>query len=202
MVHLRVLDSVRLVLTIDSWLATSLGYESDLAESEINSILLNLSQTLGDESEELTQQKMSEVALRRLQITRHVAASQTTDPAEIERGMASLMQWYQSVPERMSLANLVQGRTEHMTWGQQGALFLSHTMYLGAVVLLHRSAILLVAENRLRDLSTTTWSSNDHRLQEHEARAVDAARSMVRIFVLLGFDTERASLPMRCWLSL
>lgn len=183
-----------------SWLSTSLGYNPDLSKHETEHVIFPVL-SIDENTDDSTQSKISQVALHKAQVLKETCGPVLASADTIESQMAKLDDWYQSLPSSMTLRSLLTQDSTPLTGAQQGSLLLAHAMYLGAVILLHRPVLAAMADSNLG----IEWSlENVSREQTpiYHSRCVEAARSSARIFILIGFGTERSNMHARCWLSM
>ncbi|OAP61103.1 hypothetical protein AYL99_03304 [Fonsecaea erecta] len=181
----------------ECWLSTSLGYTPDLGgEIEFPQPITVTAVGLQDDS--VTQVKAKEIIVLRARVCKATCGLEPPTEQIIEDHMTALEGWYQKLPPNMTLTVLLNGDANPLTAAQQGALLLSHAMYLGAVMMLHRRVLVAVSDGILSHGAETDLGST--LLQEHLARSVEAARAIVRIFILLRFGTATTNMHVRCWI--
>ncbi|KIW27238.1 hypothetical protein, variant 1 [Cladophialophora immunda] len=188
----------RTMMFFECWLSTSLGYMSDLCAGEVD-FLQPVTPTLdGLQDDSVTQIKAKEIIVLRARVCKATCGLEPPTEQMIEEHMTALEGWYRKLPPNMTLTVLLNGDADPLTAAQQGALLLSHAMYLGAVMMLHRRVLVAVSDGILghaRD--TDIWSAP---VQEHLVHSVEAARAIVRIFILLRFGTATTNMHVRCWI--
>ena len=149
--------------------------------------------------DETTQAKVSEVGLLRLQVLCQMCCG-VQSAEDIEMMMTRLNDWHYALPPFMSFTYLMQGNMSPFTYSQRGALILAHSWYLSSVVVLHQPVLVAIADARLEQ----PWylpEVDKFQAQAFFTRAVEAARSMVRIYILLEFGTQKNNMHIRSWLS-
>ncbi|EXJ72219.1 uncharacterized protein A1O5_04723 [Cladophialophora psammophila CBS 110553] len=185
-------------LFLECWLSSSLGYVPDLSGGEIGFAQPNIAAMEGLQDDIVTQIKAKEIVVLKARVCEATCGLEPPTGQIIEDHMTKLEGWYRKLPPNMTLTVLLNGDANPLTAAQQGALLLSHAMYLGAVMMLHRRALVAISDGILGGIAGSDIQSMP--MQEHLARSVEAARAIVRIFILLRFGTATTNMHVRCWI--
>ena len=151
------------------------------------------------ELDSVTQIKAKEVLTLKARVCEVVCNSGPLTNETVGEHMTSLECWYEDLPPNMTLSVLMNGPANPLTAAEQGALLLSHATYLGAIMMLHRRALVANSDRILEIFTSSDVSSTQ--MQDYVDRSVDAARVVVRIFVLLRFASVTSNMHIRCWVS-
>ncbi|KAJ9663164.1 hypothetical protein H2198_000925 [Neophaeococcomyces mojaviensis] len=190
----------RSIMFLECWLSTSLGYQPDLRDDEIRSVMTAShpsSDTITDNS---TQAKAMQIGLLKTKALQVSYGRRPPTVSIIETHMQDLDRWHSGLPPFLTLDALMSGNSMPLTTSQRGAVFLAHALWLGTVILLHHQVLVATADAN----ALGHWLLEDidrAQAEIYHMRCVDAARSITRIFILLGFGTKDSGMNIRCWLS-
>ncbi|KAJ9656273.1 hypothetical protein H2198_005048 [Neophaeococcomyces mojaviensis] len=190
----------RSIMFLECWLSTSLGYQPDLRDDEIRSVMTASYPSSGNITDNSTQMKVIQVGLLKAKVLQVSYGRHPPTVSIIEKHMQDLDRWHSGLPPFLTLNALMSGNGMPLTTSQREAVFLAHALWLGTVILLHHQ--ILVATADANALGHWLLEDIDRAQAEiYHMRCVDAARSTIRIFVLLGFGTKDSGMNIRCWLS-
>ncbi|KAH0846461.1 hypothetical protein AYO21_11255 [Fonsecaea monophora] len=189
----------RTVTFFECWLSASLGYLNDMSE-ETEPLASPTAAISRLQDDNVTQIKAKEIMNLKARVCKASCGLDPPTEQTIRDYMTDLGAWYQRLPPHMTLTVLLNGDANPLSAAQQGALLLSHATYLGAVMMLHRRVLVSVSDAVLgRVEDTDIWSTP---VQEHLAHSIEAARAIVRIFILLRFGTATTNMHVRCWICI
>lgn len=143
------------------------------------------------------QEKLTEIGILKAEVL-EVYASGSINSAMIDRKTKALEDWAGRLPSFMQLSALLGGSIDVLSGAHKGAMLFAHAKFLSSIMLLHRPALIAVADWRMG----IEWKFPGLSLEqthEYHQHCITAARTAVRILVLTEFGSSK-TLSVRCWL--
>ncbi|KAI4702044.1 hypothetical protein J4E81_002405 [Alternaria sp. BMP 2799] len=187
----------RSLIFMDSWLAYTLGYPTEVTASDIQVACIAHRQDQLS-IDELIHMQTSKINLIAAEVAKTLASPELATKGNITMLTMKLEKWREEVPQTLQIPTLLSSAAQDLTVFQRRAVFMLHIMYLGALVLLYRQLLVASAEAQLIDGTPSALNNisvEDVKIYRQECAM--AAQNIARILSLISFD---GTLTTRCWI--
>ncbi|KAJ4535828.1 hypothetical protein HRR86_001966 [Exophiala dermatitidis] len=186
----------RTLVFMECWLASSLGYQFDLTEEELNFAQLEIAEPVPS-LENAIQAQMSAVGILMANILRDVYRSSSAVFSIVKKHARILDDWRRSLPGYMQLSAILDSSSENLEEKHRRSLVLVHIMGYGAQILLQRRLLVAMAECKMNK----RWTLDGSR-EEGAAVHQECVTAAVTCVQLLEFLSYTGNMLRRCWLCI